>query len=146
MASDELASADVTSAAAGRGQVEVIRSEQHLETATVVQEFGRVRLRKVVFVEERVVTVQVRREAWVLDDVVGDEGARVVDPALPSSASVMREGQIVAELVLHEEQVEVVTKVVPVELVRLRVVSDAGEDALTMPVSSEHIEVTEDPR
>jgi len=122
----------------------MVRSEEHLEVGTVVAEYGRVRLRKVVEVVEETVVVQVRRERVVLENVSGDVVSRAAAGDIGEYVAELRDGEVVAEMVLHEERPVVTTTVVPVERVSVRIVLEDGEESVTMPVRAERVEVSEE--
>ncbi|WNB86699.1 DUF2382 domain-containing protein [Cellulomonas sp. ATA003] len=111
--------------------VDVVLSEERLVAGTQVVERARVRVSKRVVVEERTVTVQVRREELVVEEVPSAPDAVAAGrPATPGP---------VLELVLAEEEVEVVTRVVPRE--RVRVYVDTVESAQTVSTTLAHEEV-----
>jgi uncharacterized protein (TIGR02271 family) len=106
---------------AGTRAADVLRSEERLDVVTHVQEAGRVRISKRVVTEERVVTVQVRREELVVEELPVDPG-RVDDPLVMAHSELSGDSRTappVVELWLREEQVELVTRVVPTERVRV---------------------------
>jgi uncharacterized protein (TIGR02271 family) len=110
----------LTEPAAGT-RADVLRSEERLDVVTHVQEAGRVRISKRVVTEERVVTVQVRREELVVEELPVDAG-RAHDPLVMAHSELSgasRTAPPVVELWLREEQVELVTRVVPTERVRV---------------------------
>ncbi|WP_181439723.1 DUF2382 domain-containing protein [Curtobacterium sp. MCBD17_028] len=123
----------------GADDVAVTRSEERLVVRTDAVPVRRVRIRKVIVSEERTVTVTVRREELRVEEESLD-GTDVVDPG-----TVLPIGSADAiELVLHEEQVEVVTRVVPVE--RVRVVTDVVTEqrSLTETVGHEEVDVVDE--
>ena len=85
-------------------------SEERLDVATRVVPTGRAVLRRRIVTERRTIEVEVRREEAVLELLP-------LDGTEPSGASHLA----LPELVLHEEQVVVVRRIVPVERVRLQV-------------------------
>ncbi|PZE76138.1 hypothetical protein DEI82_06495 [Curtobacterium sp. MCBD17_019] len=123
----------------GADDVAVTRSEERLVVRTDAVPVRRVRIRKVIVSEERTVTVTVRREELRVEEEPLD-GIDVVDPG-----TVLPIGSADAiELVLHEEQVEVVTRVVPVE--RVRVVTDVVTEqrSITETVGHEEVDVVDE--
>ena len=116
--------------------IEVIRSEERLVAGTQRVVTGRVRLAKRIVVEERTVTVSVRREELVVEHL--PPGPSDVATGLrPSDA-----GAPVLELVLSEEEVEVVTRVVPRERVRVFVDTTQDSTAVEGTVRREVVDVT----
>jgi len=100
---------------------DVVRSEEHLAVATHVREVGRVRIAKRVVTEQRVITVDVRREELVVEELPVDphHDALVVEGGGLSGDA--RSGSPVVEMWLSEEEVEVTARVVPKERVRVYV-------------------------
>jgi uncharacterized protein (TIGR02271 family) len=93
--------------------VEITLSEEQLRVRTETVPVERVRLERYVVSEERTITVTVRREEVRLVREPIDPHAGTVGPqSIPDD-----EDDYV--MVLREEQVEVVTRVVPIERVRL---------------------------
>ena len=115
----------------GPRDIVVTRSEERLRTDTLNVVIGRARLVTTVVTENQTFTVPVRRQEvrLVYEPVPGDE--QVSSPAGPAEDTV--------EVILHAEQVEITTQLVPVERVRLvrRVVT--GAQTTTEPVRSEQI-------
>ena len=115
----------------GTRDIVVTRSEERLRTDTLNVVIGRARLVTTVVTENQTFTVPVRRQEvrLVYEPVPGDE--QVISPAGPAEETV--------EVILHAEQVEITTQLVPVERVRLvrRVVT--GAQTTTEPVRSEQI-------
>jgi stress response protein YsnF len=112
--------------------VEMVRSEEQLRVRTTSEVTGRVRLVKRVVSEERVVTVTVRREELVVEHLPPDDGTasgagpdastpavRDVEVGAPAEAGSVRAAEPTLELLLCEEEIEVVTRVVPRERVRV---------------------------
>ena len=85
-------------------------SEERLDVSTRIVPTGRAVLRRRIVTERRTIEVEVRREEAVLE-VLPADGTE------PSGASHLA----LPELVLHEEQVVVTKRIVPVERVRLQV-------------------------
>lgn len=107
--------------------VVVTRSEERLVVTTRPGDHHRIRVSKRIVSEERVVTVTVRREELVVERLDGPEGRPVPLTRRGSgthgaaSATTRSEGldMSVVELVLHEEEVEVATRAVPRERVKV---------------------------
>lgn len=125
--------------------VEVVRSEERLRLNTRSEITGRVRISKRVVTEERVMTVTIRREELVVehlpvdtdpqhDSLVTQRSPDVVHPASTGPTPVL-------ELLLSEEEVEVSTRVVPRE--RVRVFIDTVTDSVDVSenVAEEVLEV-----
>ena len=87
---------------------EVIVRRQQLRATPVARPYEVVRARRRIVTEERTVTVAVRREELVLERIPVTED-RGLAPG----------GDDVLEIVLHEEEVVMQTRVVPRELVRV---------------------------
>jgi len=135
---------DHSSAVPARDAAEVVRSEERLEVTTHTQVVGRVRVAKRVVTEERVITVSVRREELIVEELpvdpdhvhdglvtersgAGSDGTRTVAP--------------VVDMWLSEEQVEVVTRTVPRERVRVFVDSETDFVDVAGTVAKEVVEV-----
>lgn len=113
----------------------VVRHEEQLNVGTREREAGRVRLRKYVTTEEKTVTVPVQREeVRVVREPIaeGDRGVDLGDAKL---------GEDSTEVILHEEEVVVEKKAVPVERVGLQKETFTDEKQVTEQVRSEHIDV-----
>ena len=114
--------------------VEVVLAEERLLPGTRTVERGRVRVAKRVVVEERTVTVQVRREELVVEHLPAGADA-LVEPRAGTL------GEPVLELTLAEEEVEVVTRVVPRERVRVYVDAVRSTESLEATVAREEATV-----
>ncbi len=117
---------------------EVVLSREQAVASTRTVERGRVRVAKRVVVEERTVTVQVRREELVVEEL----------PADPRAATAARSDGAdgpVLELVLAEEEVQVVTRVVPRERVRVFLDTVRGAEAVSTTVAHEEVTVETEP-
>jgi uncharacterized protein (TIGR02271 family) len=113
-----------------REAADLVRSEERLDVTTHVREAGRVRVAKRVVTEQRVVTVEVRREELVVEELPADPH-RAYDPLVcdqTASPGGARTAPPAVEMWLSEEEVEVTTRVVPKERVRVFV------DTITEPV------------
>jgi len=116
---------------AATGPTELVRSEERLSLGTRTEVTGRVRVRKVVTSREVTQTVTVRREELVVEDLPADD-------AVPGAeASATEAGEI--ELVLHEEQLVLVS--VPVERVRVRVERVTEDVTVSEPVRHERVDL-----
>ncbi len=116
----------------------MVRSEEQIRTGTVDVVVGRARLVTYIVTEEQTFTVPVRRQE-----------VRLVYDAIPAAEQVVSDigpQEHVHEVVLHAEEVQITTHLVPVERVRLvrRVVT--REQNVTDAVRSEQIDVDLDTR
>lgn len=118
------------------GDAVVTRSEERLDVSVAAVPVRRAVVRKVVVTEERTITVTVRREELRIEEWPLDPAADV-----PATTAARRP----IDLVLHEEQVEVVTRVVPVERVRVTVERRDGERTVTETLRREQVEVDGEP-
>ena len=114
--------------------VDVVLAEERLTAGTRTVERGRVRVAKRVVVEERTVTVQVRREELVVEHLPAGSGTLDEAPARTTGGPVL-------ELTLAEEEVEVVTRVVPRERVRVYVDTVSSTEAVEATVAREEAAV-----
>jgi uncharacterized protein (TIGR02271 family) len=115
----------------GAEDVVVTRSQEQLRTDTVNVVVGRARLITTVVTENQTVTIPVRRQEvrLVYDPIPEDE--QTIASTGPSQDTV--------EVILHAEQVQITTQVVPVERVRMvRRVVTTGQ-TITEPLRSEEI-------
>lgn len=116
------------------GPVEVIRSEERLDATSRRVPVARAVLRKVIVVEQRTITVEVAHEEVRLEilPLGGDRSdeSRGTHVALP-------------EIVLHEEQVVVTKRVVPVERVLARIATVTSDAQVTADVRREQVDVEE---
>ena len=110
------------------------RSEEQLRVGTQTRESGRARLRKYIVTEQQTVTVPVQREEVRLER----------EPITEANIAAATEGPELSEaeheVVLHEEQVVVEKKAVPVERVRLDTETVTEEQQVTEDIRKEHIE------
>ncbi|OII37077.1 hypothetical protein BIU98_16615 [Curtobacterium sp. MMLR14_010] len=116
-------------------EVAVVRYEEHLLVGTEVHATERVRLERYIVTEQRTITVDVRREEVRFTREPVDGG-----PALSPDSGVPTREPIV--VVLHQEEVVVSKRIVPVERVTLTVhtvTEDRAVDAVLR-----HEEVTTD--
>lgn len=106
----------------GDAAVEMTRSEERLKVATTTRATERVRMRKRVVVEQRTITVTVQREEIYMEhEPINDNSDDSYNQdATASSQSGDTDGSSVEhEMVLHEEQIFIEKRIVPVERVRL---------------------------
>lgn len=113
----------------------LVRADERLAVTTRRVPIGRAVLRKRIVVERRTITVDVAHEEVVLDHepIDGDEtdAAHGAHLALP-------------EVVLHEEQIVVTKRIVPVERARVRVDSVQEERQVTADLHREQVDVVRD--
>ena len=118
---------DATSSSGGTPvgtAAEVVRSEEQLSVTYRSEEIGRVRISKRVITEERVIKVTLRREELVVEPTPTDgnrQGSLISEQSSHGSLGTDADSSPVAEIWLSEEEVEVVTRVVPRERVRVHV-------------------------
>ncbi len=115
---------------------EVVRSEEELHLGTRIVPRERVRLVKRIVSETVTRTFEVRREELVVERAALDDSVTDADDALSNDEAL--------EIILHEEQVELVTRVVPRERVRVYVELIAEEHAVSETVRREQVEVETD--
>lgn len=123
------------------GAAEVVRSEERLAVTTHFEEVGRVRIAKRVVTEERVMTVRVRREELVVEELPLDPGHGSLVAGRPAQSGGERTAAPVVEMWLSEEEVEVITRVVPKERVRVFVDTVTELTEVSGTVAREVIEV-----
>jgi uncharacterized protein (TIGR02271 family) len=109
----------------------MIRSEEELRVR-MRQRTRRIRIKRYVVTDYVTTTTPVRREALRLEEAPVDEASLTAPPALPG------EGR---EMVLHQEEVVVSTRVVARERVRLRVQTVTERRRISGEVRKEHVEV-----
>jgi len=115
-------------------RAEVVRSEEELVVGTRVVARERVRFVKRVVTETVTRTVERRREELHVEHLPLD-GAEVVEGGVS-------EGEV-ADIVLHEEEVVVTTRIVPRERVRVRKVLVREERPVADTLRREEVEVEE---
>jgi len=115
---------------------EVVRSEEELRLGTRVVPRERVRLVKRIVSETVTRTFEVRREELLVERAALDGSVAEAGDALSGDGAL--------EIILHEEQVELVTRVVPRERVRAYVELVAEEHPVTETVRREEVEVETD--
>jgi uncharacterized protein (TIGR02271 family) len=109
----------------------VVRSEERLDVGTQREEYGTARIRKYTTTEQESVSVPVTREE-----------VRVIREPIDNPASVKGEPFTDAEreVTLHEDQIVVEKRSVPVERVRLGVEEVTDQKTVQEAVRKEHIE------
>ncbi len=117
---------------------EVVLREERARVETRKVPVERVRVRKRVVMQTRTVTVEERREELSIERVpLAGEGQ-------PSDAGSAAGDELV--IVLREEVAEVVTKIVPVERVRIRRESVTETVAVDTELRREQTQVSTEPR
>ncbi|TKV28853.1 DUF2382 domain-containing protein [Arthrobacter sp. NamB2] len=126
------------------------RSEEQLRVGTELRETERVRLVKRVVTEDVTLTVQIRREEFVVERVPVRDGAPLYDDGEGSFTDAERErlynavgtafnGDVV-EMVLYEEKPRVEVDVVPIERVRIAREVHTQDEVVSGQVRKEVIE------
>ena len=116
--------------------MDVTRSEEELRLTSAWRPVERLRVRKRIVTEQRVVTVVLRREELVVErEPVADAPATSADPG-------PREPVV---LTLSEERAVISKVVVPVERVRVVVDRVTEEHELQTTLRAEQVEVVEEP-
>jgi len=110
----------------------VTLSEERLAVGIEQRPFRRVRVTKRVVTERRMIEVDLRREEMVIEELDVGAGDGSAD-----------HGPAVIELTLSEERAVVEVHVVPVERVRISVVTVASEVEVTTTLASERAEVVD---
>ena len=115
---------------------DVVRHEQHLHVRTETVPVETVRIEKFIVTERRTFTADVRREELRItrEHITGNTSVPTATPnnrALP------------IVIVLHEEQIEITTTVVPVEKITVNVAHLIGERHLNASVQREQVDVDE---
>lgn len=116
--------------------MDVTRSEEELHLTSAWRPVERVRVRKRIVTEQRVVTVELRREELVVDREA-IEGAVAVPGEAPPAGELT--------LTLSEEQAVITKVVVPVERVRVVVDRVREEQELRTTLRAEQVDVVEEP-
>ena len=112
--------------------MEVIRSEEELRLTSAWRPVERLRVHKRIVTEQRVVTVELRREELVVErEPVVDAPATAADPGPPEPLV----------LTLSEEQAVITTVVVPVERVRIVVDRTTEGHELRTTLRAEQVDV-----
>lgn len=130
----------------GDAAAEMTRSEERLKVATTTRATERVRMRKHVVVEERTITVSVQREEIVIEHVPLDDDNDDNDdsynqgPAAGSGPGETDGSTVEHEMVLHEEQIFIEKRIVPVERVRLIVETVTTQQQVSEQLRKEQID------
>ncbi len=117
--------------------MEITRSEEELRLTSAWRPVERVRVRKRIVTEQRVVTVELRREELVVEREPLEEV-----PAVPGEAPPVPEPLV---LTLSEEQAVITKVVVPVERVRVVVDRVTEEHELRTSLRAEQVDVVQEP-
>lgn len=126
----------MTAAAGEPGdQGAMIRSEERLDVTTRRVPTGRAVLRKVIVVEQRTITVDVAHEEVRLEQLPLDEEADDGTEATRGSHLAL------PELVLHEEQIVVTKRTVPVERVRVEIATVEEDRTVAADLRREVVDV-----
>ncbi|MET4920858.1 PRC and DUF2382 domain-containing protein [Streptomyces sp. PSRA5] len=121
-----------TTPATGRGEEEMVRSEEQLRVGTEEHESGRARLRKVVVTENVTTTVPVTHE----------EVRIVREPIKPGDRTIGRApmGNAETEVILHAEEAVIRKEAVPVERVRMETEKVTEQKEVSADVRKEQVE------
>lgn len=117
----------------------LIRSEEQAHIHTVSTPRTRLRIQKVIVTEERTITVQVRREELRITEYPAT-GTWTDDTGHASTGPVTVHDEDF-ELVLSEEQIDVHTRIVPVERVRITKTHVAIPTDVTVTLEREQVDV-----
>ncbi|MEU0523333.1 PRC and DUF2382 domain-containing protein [Streptomyces niveus] len=126
------ATAPATAPTTGRGEEDMVRSEERLRVGTEEHESGRARLRKIVVTENVTTTVPVTHEE-----------VRVVrEPIKPGDRTIGRApmGNAETEVILHAEEAVVRKEAVPVERVHLETEKVTEQKEVSADVRKEQVE------
>lgn len=126
--------AGVASGGGGGGGGGMVRSEEELRVSTVRRVARRVRIRKEIVTEEEHLVVPVRKEVLLIEEVE----ARDLGDADEASAARPFEP---LEVILSAEEISVVTRVVPVERVRVSVERVQVEQEISTDVRREQVDL-----
>lgn len=119
----------------------IIRSEEQAHVHMVSTPQTRLRIQKVIVTEERTITVQVRREELRIAEYPATETWTDDTGSLSATPVTVHDDDFT--LVLSEEQIDVRTRIVPVERVRItRTRVTTPTDVITA-VRREHVDVEE---
>lgn len=113
---------------------ELVLSEERLTAETRTVQRGRVRVSKRVVVEDRTITVRVRREELVIEELPAHEQAGAPAPGSRGTGPVL-------DLLLSEEEVDVVIRPVPRERVRLYVDTVTSDERVDASLQREDVTV-----
>jgi uncharacterized protein (TIGR02271 family) len=117
------------------GAVSVVRAEEQALVRTVSVPNTRLRIRKVIVTEERTITVHVRREELRITE---HSAADTTDDVNDGSVQHHDEDFV---LVLSEEQIDVRTRIVPVERVTIVRTQVTTPQNITTTVAREQVDV-----
>jgi uncharacterized protein (TIGR02271 family) len=126
------ASSDSTTA--DSGPAEIIRSEEQVQVHVISVPRSILRIRKVIVTEQQTITVTVRHEELRITEEPAT--ATTADSGLLSETG---EDELI--IVLHEEQVDVRTRAIPVERVRVRRTRGERSALITESVRREQVQV-----
>lgn len=121
-----------TPPATGRGDEEMVRSEERLRVGTEEHESGRARLRKIVVTENVTTTVPITHE----------EVRIVREPIKPGDKTIGRApmGNAETEMILHAEEAVVRKEAVAVERVRMETEKVTEQKEVSADVRKEQVE------
>lgn len=124
----------------GDSPAEMTRSEERLKVATTTRATQKVRMRKHVVVEQRTVTVTVQREEILIEHEPLDDDRD--NQALEAGSGPGGTGgsTVKHEMVLHEEQIFIEKRIVPVERVRLVVETVTTQQQVSEQLRKEQID------
>jgi stress response protein YsnF len=118
----------------------VIRSEEHLEIQTIWSPSRRIRIAKRVITESKTITVDVRHEELVIEEIpLGVDQPGADQPGADQPGDEGRPAGLV--LTLSKEHVVVDRQVTPVERVRVTVSLNAGAVEVSANLDQERIAV-----
>lgn len=119
----------------------IIRSEEQAHVHMVSTPQTRLRIQKVIVTEERTITVQVRREELRITEYPATETWIHDTGNAPAIPVTVHDDDVT--LVLSEEQIDVRTRIVPVERVRITRTPVLTPTDVIMAVRREHVDVEE---
>lgn len=117
--------------------VEIIRSEEQVQVHVTSVPRSVLQIRKVIVTEQQTITVTVRREELRITEEPATEATTV-------SGLLSDRGDDEFVIVLREEQVDVRTRTIPVERVRVRKTRVKGSTSVTGLVRREQVQVISD--
>jgi uncharacterized protein (TIGR02271 family) len=112
----------------------VVRHEERLTVSTQRLATERVRIERVIVTEQRTLTVDVRREELRLTREPLPEGSLI-----PAGTAAIKTEPLV--MVLHEEQIEIVKTVVPVERATITTETVVEDQEVTATLGREVVDV-----
>lgn len=119
---------------------EMTRSEERLKVATTTRATERVRMRKHVVVEQRTITVSVQREEIRIEHEPIDDDSDGQDSGAGFGSWETNGSTVEHEMVLHEEQIFIEKRVVPIERVTLVVETATTQKQVSEQLRKEKIE------